>query len=142
MTIKMGNSRSEKRDELKRTTILFALLLLLPAFQAVPAFVTGILLARNRVFQRIPEALLWTLTVLTACCNWLIYGPTFVGLFVRPGNLRLSEIAPLVASGLPAGLLWAKEKPTRWLAILIISASTALLWLLLARLLWIGHGFA
>lgn len=124
----MDKSGPEEEQEPQVPPLLPAILLLVPAFPVIPAFVLGILLGKTRLLRRVGETPLWV-ALLVLSFGWPAY--IWFADSVMPGSSRwvvYAIFAPFVLSGLPAGMLFEKRTEGKWLGAVPIFVVSLSLW--------------
>jgi hypothetical protein len=119
----MDEGRSEERRKWNSQSgehnwvLILALIALLPVFPALPGFLIVRFLARHERAKQIEDKQLWIAVIALAGVGVTLYLLVALGVIA---NVFLSFILllPLVASGLPAGVLYERLADRRWAAIL------------------------
>ena len=105
--------------------LMLALIALLPVFPALPGFLVARFLAKSEKIQQMEDRHLWIAAVGLAAVGVAFY--VLVGLGVV-ANVFLSFVLllPLIASGLPAGVLYERLTEKRWAAILPLCTASVI----------------
>ncbi len=105
--------------------LMLALLAFLPVFPALPGFLVVRLFAKHEKVQQIEDKQLWSAAIALAGVGVVLYLLVALGV-VTNVFLASALLLPLIASGLPAGLLYERLTEKRWAAILPLCAASVI----------------
>lgn len=105
--------------------LILALIAFLPVFPALPGFLVVRFFAKHEKIEQIEDKQLWIGAIGLAAVGVTLYLLVALGVVA---NIILSFVLllPLIASGLPAGVLYERLAEKRWAAILPLCAASVI----------------
>ena len=105
--------------------LILAMVVLLPVFPALPGFLVARFFLRHEKIEQLEDKQLWVAAVGLAAIGVTFYLLVALGMIA---NIILSFVLllPLIASGLPAGLLYERLVEKRWTAVLPLCTASVI----------------
>jgi len=118
-----GRCNSESGEH--NWVLMLALIAFLPVFPALPGFLVARFFVRHEKIEQIEDKQLWIAAVGLAAVGVALYLLVALGVIA---NIVLSFVLllPLVASGLPAGVLYERLVKKRWTAVLPLCTASVI----------------
>jgi len=101
------------------------MIVLLPVFPALPGFLVVRFFAKNERIEQIEDRQLWIAAIGLAGIGVALYMLIALGV-VANVVLSFALLLPLIASGLPAGVLYERLSEKRWAAIVPLCCVSAI----------------